>query len=102
VAFHAGLFHHVDAGPVLAVLRGLQYLDPTRAIVTACLERYGDPADAIILGELVSPMQVVGIAWCCRDILVQRPDRKAPPNPIAVERSSKLSLRSNLGVAVLE
>jgi DME family drug/metabolite transporter len=67
---------------------GLQYLDPTRAIVTACLEPvWAILLTAIILGELVSPMQVVGIAVVLSaTILVQRPDSKAPSEPrIAVE-----------------
>jgi drug/metabolite transporter (DMT)-like permease len=67
---------------------GLQYLDPTRAIVTACLEPvWAILLTAIILGELVSPMQVVGIAVVLSaTILVQRPDSTAPAEPrIAVE-----------------
>jgi drug/metabolite transporter (DMT)-like permease len=67
---------------------GLQHLDPTRAIVTACLEPvWAILLTAIILGELVSPMQVVGIVVVLSGtILVQRPDRKAPAEPtIAVE-----------------
>ena len=41
---------------------GLQHLDPTRAVVTACLEPvWAIALTALMLGELVSPMQVVGI-----------------------------------------
>ena len=67
---------------------GLQYLDPTRAIVTACLEPvWAILLTALILGELVSPMQVVGIAVVLSaTILVQRPERKDRSEPlIAVE-----------------
>jgi drug/metabolite transporter (DMT)-like permease len=41
----------------------------------------------MILGELVSPMQVVGIVVVLSaTVLIQRPDRKAPEEPtIAVE-----------------
>jgi len=55
---------------------GLQYLDPTRAIVTSCLE----PVFAILLtgallGEFVSPLQVVGmIIVLSATFLIQRPD----------------------------
>ena len=76
--------------PFSLYFAGLQYLDPTRAIVTACLEPvWAILLTAIILGELVSPMQVVGIAVVLSaTILVQRPDRKAPAEPrIAVEPS---------------
>ncbi|MGA2688948.1 MAG: EamA family transporter [Candidatus Korobacteraceae bacterium] len=67
---------------------GLQHLDPTRAIVTACLEPvWAILLTAMILGELVSPMQVVGIVVVlAATIVIQRPDRKAPAEPtIAVE-----------------
>ena len=74
--------------PFALYFSGLQYLDPTRAIVTACLEPvWAILLTAMILGELVSPMQVVGIVIVlAATILVQRPDRKAPQEArIAVE-----------------
>ena len=67
---------------------GLQHLDPTRAVVTACLEPvWAIALTALILGELVSPMQVVGIMLVLTaTILVQRPDKRAAREPIiAVE-----------------
>jgi len=67
---------------------GLQHLDPTRAIVTACLEPvWAILLTAVILGELVSPTQVVGIVVVLlASILVQRPDPEAKSEPaIAVE-----------------
>ncbi len=67
---------------------GLQHLDPTRAVVTACLEPvWAIALTALILGELVSPMQVVGIVLVlAATILVQRPDRRTAREPIiAVE-----------------
>jgi len=74
--------------PFSLYFAGLQHLDPTRAIVTACLEPvWAILLTAMILGELVSPMQVVGIVVVlAATILIQRPDRKAPAEPtIAVE-----------------
>jgi drug/metabolite transporter (DMT)-like permease len=67
---------------------GLQHLDPTHAIVTACLEPvWAILLTALILGELVSPMQVAGIVVVLSaTILVQRPERKDRGEPlIAVE-----------------
>jgi drug/metabolite transporter (DMT)-like permease len=67
---------------------GLQHLDPTRAVVTACLEPvWAIALTALMLGELVSPMQVVGIVLVLgATILVQRPDRRVGREPIiAVE-----------------
>ncbi len=74
--------------PFALYFSGLQDLDPTRAIVTACLEPvWAILLTAVILGELVSPLQVLGIAVVLvATILVQRPDRKAPAEAvIAVE-----------------
>jgi len=55
---------------------GLQYLDPTRAIVTSCLEPvFAILLTALLLGELVSPMQVVGmIIVLSATFLIQKPD----------------------------
>src|SRR5271157_333865 len=74
--------------PFSLYFTGLQHLDPTRAIVTACLEPvWAILLTAIILGELVSPMQVVGIVVVLSaTILVQRPERRDRTEPtIAVE-----------------
>jgi drug/metabolite transporter (DMT)-like permease len=69
--------------PFSLYFAGLQYLDPTRAIVTACLEPvWAILLTAMILGELVTPMQVVGIVVVLSaTMLVQRPDRKTPAEP---------------------
>ena len=67
---------------------GLQHLDPTRAIVTACLEPvWAILLTAMIVGELVSPIQVAGIVVVlAATVVIQLPDRKAPAEPtIAVE-----------------
>jgi drug/metabolite transporter (DMT)-like permease len=63
---------------------GLQHLDPTRAIVTACLEPvWAILLTALLLGELVTPMQVVGIVLVLlATVLVQRPDRRAVQEPV--------------------
>ena len=74
--------------PFSLYFTGLQHLDPTRAIVTACLEPvWAILLTAIILGELVSPMQIAGIVVVLSaTILVQRPDRRDRTEPtIAVE-----------------
>ncbi len=63
---------------------GLQHLDPTRAIVTACLEPgWAILLTALILGELVSAMQLVGIiVVLSATILVQRPELKDCNEPL--------------------
>ncbi len=74
--------------PFSLYFSGLQHLDPTRAIVTACLEPvWAILLTALILGELVSPIQVVGIGVVLlATVLVQRPDKKGSDEPmIAVE-----------------
>ena len=73
--------------PFSLYFTGLQHLDPTRAIVTACLEPvWAILLTAMILGELVSPIQVVGIGVVlAATILVQRPDKGSDEPMIAVE-----------------
>ena len=73
--------------PFALYFTGLQYLDPTRAVVTACLEPvWAILLTALILGEWVSPMQLLGIAIVLAAvILIQRPDRAAREATIAVE-----------------
>ncbi|MGI9101890.1 MAG: DMT family transporter [Terriglobales bacterium] len=49
--------------PFSLYIAGLQYLDATRAIVTSCLEPvFSIVIAALALGELVRPLQVVGMA----------------------------------------
>jgi drug/metabolite transporter (DMT)-like permease len=74
--------------PFSLYFAGLQHLDATRAIVTACLEPvWAILLTAMIVGELVSPIQVVGIlVVLAATIVIQLPDRKAPSEPtIALE-----------------
>lgn len=70
--------------PFSVYFTALQHLDPTRAIVIACLEPvWAILLTALILGEWVSPLQITGIVVVLlATILVQRPDSKdrgAPP-----------------------
>jgi drug/metabolite transporter (DMT)-like permease len=74
--------------PFSLYFTGLQHLDATRAIVTACLEPvWAILLTAMIVGELVSPIQVVGIiVVLAATIVIQLPDRKTPTEPtIAIE-----------------
>jgi drug/metabolite transporter (DMT)-like permease len=74
--------------PFSLYFAGLQHLDATRAIVTACLEPvWAILLTAMIVGELVSPIQVVGIfVVLAATIVIQLPDRKTPAEPtITVE-----------------
>jgi drug/metabolite transporter (DMT)-like permease len=66
---------------------GLQHLDPTRAVVTSCLEPvFAIGLTAILLGEGVSPIQVLGmLIVLAATVLVQRPDRAHHEPTIAVE-----------------
>ena len=66
---------------------GLQHLDPTRAIVTSCLEPvWAILLTAILLRELVSPIQVLGmVIVLSATVLIQRPDQAHREATIAVE-----------------
>ena len=57
---------------------GLQHLEPTRAIVVSCLEPvFSIVIAAIVLGELMRPLQTVGIVLVLVAIVVvQLPDRR--------------------------
>ena len=58
---------------------GLQHLEPTRAIVASCLEPvFSILIAAVVLGELMKPVQVLGIVIVLMAIvLIQRPERGA-------------------------
>ena len=66
---------------------GLQHLDPTRAVVTSCLEPvFAIALTAVLLGEGVSSIQVVGmLIVLSATVLIQRPDRTHHEASIAVE-----------------
>jgi len=64
-------------GPFSCYFAGLQYLEPTRAIVVSCLEPvFSIVLTALVLGELVRTMQTVGIILVLVAIvLIQLPER---------------------------
>jgi len=67
-------------GPFSCYFAGLQHLEPTRAVVTSCLEPvFSILIAAIFLGERVNATQVVGIVLVLGAIvLAQLPDRAEP------------------------
>jgi drug/metabolite transporter (DMT)-like permease len=73
--------------PFSLYFSGLQHLDPTRAVVTSCLEPvFAILLTAVLLGELVSPIQVLGmLIVLAATVLVQRPDPSHNEPTIAVE-----------------
>jgi DME family drug/metabolite transporter len=67
-------------GPFSFYFAALQHLEPTRAIVTSCLEPvFSILIAALALGEMLRPLQTLGIALVLVAIVVvQWPDRKSP------------------------
>jgi drug/metabolite transporter (DMT)-like permease len=74
-------------GPFSLYFAGLQHLEPTRAIVVSCLEPvFSILIAAIALGEVMKPLQTVGIVMVLAAIiLVQMPDRKSHESITVVE-----------------
>jgi drug/metabolite transporter, DME family len=66
---------------------GLRYLEPTRAIVVSCLEPvFSIVLAALVLGELVRPIQTVGIVFVLIAIvLIQLPERADRSEELVVE-----------------
>ena len=66
---------------------GLQYLEPTRAIIVSCLEPlFSVLLAALLLGEVLRPVQVLGIAFVLAAIvIVQRPGSSGPEQRVALE-----------------
>lgn len=66
---------------------GLQHLEPTRAVVVSCLEPvFSIVIAALVLGEVMRPLQTMGILLVMVAIVVvQRPDRKTHESPALVE-----------------
>jgi len=64
--------------PFAFYFAGLQHLEPTRAIVVSCLEPvFSIVIAAMVLGELMRPLQTVGIVLVLVAIVVvQLPDRR--------------------------
>jgi drug/metabolite transporter, DME family len=74
-------------GPFSCYFAGLQHLEPTRAIVASCLEPvFSIVLAALVLGELLRPMQTVGIVLVLVAIvLIQLPERVARGEELVVE-----------------
>jgi drug/metabolite transporter (DMT)-like permease len=74
-------------GPFSCYFAGLQHLEPTRAIVASCLEPvFSIVLTALVLGELVRPLQTFGIILVLVAIvLIQLPERAARGEELVVE-----------------
>ncbi|MGB8730075.1 MAG: DMT family transporter [Candidatus Sulfotelmatobacter sp.] len=66
---------------------GLQHLEPTRAIIASCLEPvFSILLAALLLGEVLRPVQTVGIVLVLSAIvIVQRPSRSVADEQVVVE-----------------
>jgi DME family drug/metabolite transporter len=73
--------------PFSCYFAGLQYLEPTRAIVVSCLEPvFSIVIAAVALGELLHSVQTVGIVLVLVAIvLIQMPERMARGQDLVVE-----------------
>jgi drug/metabolite transporter, DME family len=73
-------------GPFSFYFHGLQYLEPTRAIIASCLEPvFSILLAAAFLGELLRPMQTAGIVLVLAAIIiVQRPSKSGAAEESAV------------------
>lgn len=74
-------------GPFSLYFGGLQYLEPTQAIVASCLEPvFSIVIAALVLGETIRPLQTLGIAIVLAAIvIVQLPERGAAEEAAVVE-----------------
>ena len=66
---------------------GLQYLEPTRAIIASCLEPvFSILLAALLLGEVLRPIQTLGIIFVLAAIvIVQRPSRRVAEESVMIE-----------------
>ena len=66
---------------------GLQYLEPTRAIIASCLEPvFSILLAAVFLGEVLHPIQTLGIIFVLSAIvIVQRPGKAMTAESVMVE-----------------
>jgi DME family drug/metabolite transporter len=66
---------------------GLQYLEPTRAIIASCLEPvFSILLAAVLLGEVLRPIQTLGIIFVLSAVvIVQRPGKMATMESVVVE-----------------
>ena len=64
---------------------GLQYLEPTRAIIASCLEPvFSIVLAAAFLGETLGRLQTLGIVLVLAAIvIVQRPDNRHPEGEVS-------------------
>ncbi len=85
--FMAGFSLLSVLGPFSCYFAGLQYLEPTSAIVASCLEPvFSITLTAIFLGELLHPMQTAGIVLVLVAIvLIQLPQPAATDDGMMVE-----------------
>lgn len=74
-------------GPFSCYFAGLQYLEPTRAVVVSCLEPvFSIVLAALVLGELLRPLQTLGIVVVLAAIvLIQMPEKTARDVELVVE-----------------
>jgi len=86
-AFMAGFSLLSVLLPFSCYFAGLQHLEPTRAIVASCLEPvFSILIAALALGEVLRPMQTVGIVLVLVAIVViQLPERAARGEELVVE-----------------
>jgi drug/metabolite transporter, DME family len=73
--------------PFSCYFAGLQHLEPTRAIVASCLEPvFSIMIAALVLGELLRPLQTAGIVLVLVAIvLIQQPQRATQTTEVMVE-----------------
>ncbi len=68
---------------------GLQYLEPTRAIIASCLEPvFSIVLAALLLGEVLRPIQTLGIVFVLAAIVIvqrPRPDQNSTETPVLLE-----------------
>jgi len=66
---------------------GLQHLEPTRAIIVSCLEPvFSILLAAVLLGEILRPIQILGIVFVLAAIvIVQKPSLAAVEDPVVIE-----------------
>jgi drug/metabolite transporter (DMT)-like permease len=74
-------------GPFSCYFAGLQHLEPTRAVVASCLEPvFSILIAAVALGELLRPLQSVGIVVVLIAIvLIQWPERETREAELVIE-----------------
>jgi probable blue pigment (indigoidine) exporter len=74
-------------GPFSCYFAGLQHLEPTRAVVASCLEPvFSIVIAAIALGELLRPLQTLGIVVVLVAIvLIQLPERAEGQHELVIE-----------------